>query len=160
MWKNYTIGEVLSYFLVVWQLVKHIDDKSSVSLRLSVLIIDIITIDMPLPTAVLTLVTSLASATAVPEVETLPAPAAARHTIPPPGPSSDPAEDDTLLHLSEHICYSVVVPTICACGVLGNTLNLLVLTRGRREMKQSIYVYLLSEYVRMHICSYVHWTRG
>ncbi|KAF0314381.1 hypothetical protein FJT64_015163 [Amphibalanus amphitrite] len=37
--------------------------------------------------------------------------------------------------------YSVLIPVISALGVVGNALNLLVLTHGRRHLRHSIYVY-------------------
>ncbi|KAF0289347.1 putative G-protein coupled receptor B0563.6 [Amphibalanus amphitrite] len=39
----------------------------------------------------------------------------------------------------EYVAYNIIVPTVSACGVLGNILNLLVLTRG--QMKAPIYIY-------------------
>ena len=52
------------------------------------------------------------------------------------------------------IGYSVVIPVISALGVIGNALNLLVLTHGGRHMKHSIYVYFTCEWtagVALHV---------
>ena len=47
----------------------------------------------------------------------------------------------------EYIAYNIIVPTVSACGVLGNILNLLVLTRG--QMKAPIYIYFTSKSVAL-----------
>jgi hypothetical protein len=52
------------------------------------------------------------------------------------GEGPDDPRDETLRHYS----YGVAMPAICCLGILGNVLNLVVLTR--RNMKGTAYIYM------------------
>jgi hypothetical protein len=53
-----------------------------------------------------------------------------------PGEEADDPRDETLRRYS----YGVAMPAICCLGILGNVLNLVVLTR--RNMKGTAYIYM------------------
>lgn len=42
------------------------------------------------------------------------------------------------------LSYGFVIPTICALGIIGNVLNLIVLTR--RNMRGTAYIYMRGKY--------------
>lgn len=58
----------------------------------------------------------------------------------------DDPRDETLRRYS----YGVAMPAICCLGVLGNILNLVVLTR--RNMKGIAYVYMRGKYLCASYC--------
>ncbi|KAI4473075.1 hypothetical protein M0802_016331 [Mischocyttarus mexicanus] len=47
------------------------------------------------------------------------------------------------------ISYSIVLPAICCLGIIGNMLNLLVLTR--RNMRGTAYIYMRGESILITI---------
>ena len=57
--------------------------------------------------------------------------------------ASNGTEPTSDIVFMEYVAYNIIVPTVSACGVLGNILNLLVLTRG--QMKAPIYIYFTSK---------------
>ncbi|GLH08687.1 Uncharacterized protein GBIM_13871 [Gryllus bimaculatus] len=55
-------------------------------------------------------------------------------------PACNTTEEDARTAAVRYYCYGVALPAVCALGILGNALNLLVLTR--RNMKGIAYVYM------------------
>lgn len=43
----------------------------------------------------------------------------------------------------KRVCYGIVLPAICCLGIIGNILNLVVLTR--RNMRGTAYIYMRGE---------------
>ncbi|KAL5277250.1 hypothetical protein ACFFRR_002464 [Megaselia abdita] len=54
-------------------------------------------------------------------------------------PAGDVKEDPRTETLREY-CYGIILPIICALGIIGNVLNLIVLTR--RNMRGTAYIYM------------------
>ncbi|KAF4531996.1 hypothetical protein B566_EDAN006541 [Ephemera danica] len=52
-------------------------------------------------------------------------------------------EEDPRIEALKQAAYGVALPAICALGVIGNLLNLVVLTR--RNMKGTAYIYMRGE---------------
>lgn len=61
-------------------------------------------------------------------------------------------EDPRTESLREY-CYGLVLPIICAMGIIGNVLNLVVLTR--RNMRGTAYIYMRGKLKSTHI-AYTH----
>lgn len=59
-----------------------------------------------------------------------------------------PADSDLLedprTPILRRISYGIVLPTICCFGIIGNILNLIVLTR--RNMRGTAYIYMRGEH--------------
>lgn len=67
---------------------------------------------------------------------------------------SDGVDDDEDVGISElrKISYGFVMPTICLLGIVGNVLNLIVLTR--RNMQGRAYIYMRGNYyLTFKICN-------
>lgn len=56
-----------------------------------------------------------------------------------PSPRQRDVEDPRTESLREY-CYGLMLPIICALGIIGNVLNLIVLTR--RNMRGTAYIYM------------------
>jgi len=55
-------------------------------------------------------------------------------------------EEDPRITALKQAAYGIALPAICILGVVGNLLNLVVLTR--RNMKGTAYIYMRGEYNR------------
>lgn len=53
--------------------------------------------------------------------------------------------EDPRTAVLRRISYGIILPTICCLGIIGNILNLIVLTR--RNMRGTAYIYMRGEYI-------------
>ncbi|KAG8234746.1 hypothetical protein J437_LFUL009984 [Ladona fulva] len=60
------------------------------------------------------------------------------------GDDGEEVDDDPRTVALKHYAYGVALPVICSLGIVGNILNLVVLTR--RNMKGTAYIYMRGEY--------------
>lgn len=58
-------------------------------------------------------------------------------------PPSQINEDPRTENLRK-LAYGIILPTICGLGIIGNVLNLVVLTR--RNMRGTAYIYMRGKY--------------
>lgn len=59
-------------------------------------------------------------------------------------------EEDPRITALKQAAYGIALPAICILGVVGNLLNLVVLTR--RNMKGTAYIYMRGEYKPTILC--------
>lgn len=59
-------------------------------------------------------------------------------------------EDPRTESLREY-CYGLMLPIICSLGIIGNVLNLIVLTR--RNMRGTAYIYMRGKWRNLFTCS-------
>lgn len=52
--------------------------------------------------------------------------------------------EDSRIPPLRQISYGIVIPTICCLGIIGNILNLVVLTR--RNMRGTAYIYMRGKF--------------
>lgn len=57
--------------------------------------------------------------------------------------SEDTVDEDPRLTTLSRISYGIILPAMCCLGIIGNILNLIVLTR--RNMRGIAYVYMRGE---------------
>lgn len=62
-------------------------------------------------------------------------------------------EDPRTEALREY-CYGIILPIICALGIIGNVLNLIVLTR--RNMRGTAYIYMRGKCCLKAFLTYIY----
>lgn len=64
--------------------------------------------------------------------------------------------EDPRINILRKISYGFVMPVICFFGIIGNILNLIVLTRRSYNVQGTAYVYMRGKYVHKKYLILIH----